>query len=126
VKAFLILCMGDEFEIRALVIFFFFIFLSVCFYITLKRLPVVKHYVRGSPRLPVHQPPPKIPPPPSYSQSPSRDSFSRGGGGHQPDLYESVPKSHDYQGVQSQFPGTPEFVLHTDARAYDPRYHEEL
>jgi hypothetical protein len=112
------------------VIFFVFIFLSVCFYITLRRLPIVKHYVRGSPGLPVHQPPPpppKIPPPP-YQHISSQDSLPRDGM-HEPDLYDAVPQFHEHQGAQSQLPtarGAPEFVLHTDARAHDPWYHEEL
>ncbi|KAG0617399.1 hypothetical protein M758_5G187400 [Ceratodon purpureus] len=115
---------------RVLVVFFVFIFLSVCFYITLRRLPIVKHYVRGSPALPVRQPPPpppKIPPPP-YQQPPSQISFS-GGGMHEPDLYDAVPQFHEHQDAQSQLPtqrGAPEFVLHTDARAHEPWYHEEL
>ena len=81
--------------------------------------------------MPVYQPPPppppKIPTPP-YQQVPSQASFS-GGGVHEPDPYDSVPQFHEHQAAQSQLPttrGAPEFVLHTDARAHEPWYHEEL
>jgi protein transport protein SEC20 len=114
---------------RVLVIFFVFIFLSVCFYISLRRLPVVKHFFRGSPVLPVHQPPPPKmpPPPPSSSFSQAGDHLHEPGsqfGVHQPDLphfaeQQSVPRFSEQ--------GAPESLFYTDGRAHDPRYvHEEL
>lgn len=118
---------------RALVIFFVFVFISVCFYITLRRLPIVKHYVRGSSILPLHQPLLKdsAPPhsPPSYPQAPPRDSLSRGEF-HEPDVYDTAPQFHEHQGAQSQVftaRGAPEYVLQTaHDSAKDPWYLEEL
>lgn len=117
----------DELGFRVLVIFFVFIFLSVCFYISLRRLPIVKHYFRRSPVLPVHQPPPppKMPPPPSFSQA-GGDLHEPGSqfGVHEPDIphfseQQSVPRFSEQ--------GAPESLFYTDGRAHDPRYvHEEL
>jgi hypothetical protein len=118
---------------RALVIFFVFIFLMVCFYITLRRLPFLKH-TKTAPVLPVYRTPVKVPPPPAPVPEVSSQQFSSGGGeqlNFHKSLYtsKSVPPYHEHQDAHSNIPtarSAPEVMFRSEDPIHNPTYHEEL
>lgn len=117
---------------RALVIFFVFIFLMVCFYITLRRLPFINH-TKTAPVLPVYRTPVKVPPPPAPVPEVSSHQFSSGG--EQLDFHKSlytsksVPPYHGHQDAHSNMPtarSAPEVLFRSEDPTHNPTYHEEL
>lgn len=114
-------------------IFFVFIFLMVCFYITLRRLPFLKH-TKTAPVLPVYRTPVKVPPPPAPVPEVSSQHFSSGGS-EQLDFHKSlhtsksVPPYHEHQDAHSNIPtarSAPEVMFQSEDPIHNPTYHEEL